>query len=208
MATTQYDEEDMIDLLRGLAKHGNRFGMEQLELDAEYLAQPMRLQTVGTIAAASGNDDILQFLFEKGVDLLCNVQVSESRWTRTPLFEAVCNNKQSTVLLLLTMGADPGRREVDVNSNPIHQAILKGNKPLLEIMWTFNAAFIQPRLPSGALAVVEAMLLESSQPTEGSLFYYVLHKFEARQLDFKDTRGFAAVHHLCFPARRASTLVL
>jgi ankyrin repeat protein len=196
MSTTEHDNQDILNDAREYAKYGKVADLERLELDPESLAKPIRLQTLGTVASTHGQDNILRFPHNKGVDLLCNVQLAEGKWIRTPLFVAVCNDMQSTVELLLSFGADPCRQKADfVKRSPIHQAILTDNKPLLEKIWARDPSFVQPRLASGALSVVAAMPSENSPPTEGSLFHYVLGKFEEQDLNIKDTEGFAAVHH-------------
>jgi ankyrin repeat protein len=195
MSLSVYDE-DILDKAREYAENGQLIDLEHLELDAASLAKPIRFQTLGTVAAKNGHDRILDFLFQKGVDLLCSVKLQGGLCSQTPLFVAVCNDKRSTVKLLLDIGADPCRPETDfANRTPIHQAILYDNKPLLELIWEQNSSFTQTLLPSGALTVVEVMRLKNSPATEGSLFDYVSGKYRPEALDTKDIAGFAAVHH-------------
>ena len=191
------DNERIIHAFQ-MAKNGNAATLCKLWLSQEDLDQVWYGKTFATVASKNGRNDVPQYLHERGVDLPAN-RPSREGMIRTPLFEAVCNNRLDTIRLLLKIGADPRKAEGGlVLESPLQEAVRMGSLPILLSMSEHSPDYIQAKMASGLLAVAESINFDDEKNRfdfNVRVVDFLLERLFPPELNILDIRDGAAIHY-------------
>ena len=123
---------------------------------------------------------------------------------KTPLLDAVIGNQHSTVILLMELGADPRKAESGWPRSALQEAILRQQLPMIRSIWEQHdengqpGKFLESKLSSGKLAIVEATRLKSTtfklDYPSYEMVSFLIEKLYGH-LDDKDDSGLAAIHY-------------